>query len=135
MMSDNLLKYILVVDDDKMVRSIFLEFFCKLGYDCKNASDSSQALEILHKHSFDLVVSDIAMPGMDGIQFMKEAKKFFPHLDFIIMTGYSSEYIHEDIIHAGASDYLVKPYTLEELLVKIERIKKEKRIKGAQRNQ
>ncbi|NQT70296.1 MAG: response regulator, partial [Desulfobacteraceae bacterium] len=69
-----------------------------------------------------------AMPGTDGIQFMKEAKESFPHLDFIIMTGYAAEYTYEDIIHAGATDYLSKPYGLGELRAKTGRIEREKRV-------
>ncbi len=128
MMADNLLENVLVVDDDKSVRDILMAFFHKIGCNCKVASDASEALKFIHKHSFDLVVSDIVMPGTDGIEFMKEAKKFFPHLDFIIMTGYASEYSYEDIISAGAADYLAKPHSLGELRAKTRRIEREKRI-------
>lgn len=128
MMTDNILEKVLVVDDDEGVRTYLMKFFEKIGSDCKVASDASKALKILHKHSFGLVVSDIVMPGTDGIEFMKEAKKSFPHLDFIIMTGHASEYTYEDIIHAGAADYLAKPHSLGELRAKIERVKREKRV-------
>lgn len=128
MTAGNLLENVLVVDDEEGVQEVSMEFFQKIGCNCKVASDASEALTMLHKHSFDLVVSDIAMPGTDGIQFMKEAKKTFPHLDFIIMTGHTSEYMYEDIISAGATDYLAKPYSFGELRAKIRRIEREKRV-------
>ncbi|MBC8433065.1 MAG: response regulator [Desulfobacterales bacterium] len=127
-MADNLVQNVLIVDDEESILTYLMEFFQKNGYNCKIASDSSEALKILHKHSFDLVVSDIAMPGADGIQFMKEAKESFPHLDFIIMTGYAAEYTYEDIIHAGAADYLTKPCEVGEFRAKIGRIEREKRV-------
>lgn len=128
MMTDNLLENVLVVDDDEGIRTYLIDFFKLNGYNCKTASDSSEALKILHKYAFDLVVSDIAMPGMNGIQLMKEAKQFFPHLDFIIMTGYAADHTYEEIIKAGATDYLTKPHTLGELRAKIGRIEREKKV-------
>ena len=61
------------------------EFLKRIDYIPTVASDASEALKILQKRSFDLVISDIIMPGMDGIQFMQEAKRSFPHLNFIII--------------------------------------------------
>jgi len=78
MMADNLVQNVLIVDDEESILAYLMEFFQKNGYDCKIASDASEALKILHEHSFDLVVSDIAPPGTYGIQFMKKAKESFP---------------------------------------------------------
>jgi len=128
MMTNNLLENVLIVDDDVSVQDVSMRFFQKIGCNCKIASNASEALKILHEHCFDLVLSDIVMPGIDGVEFMKEAKKNFPHLDFIIMTGYASEYMCEDIIIAGATDYLTKSYSLGELRAKIKRIEREKRV-------
>ncbi len=70
---------------------------------------------MLGKQEFDLVVSDIKMDGMNGIELMAEAQKRCSHLDFIIMTGHATTYSHSDIIGAGAADYLVKPFEVGEL--------------------
>jgi two-component system sensor histidine kinase/response regulator len=121
-------RHILVVDDEDMIRSIVKAFLVKVGYACEAAPNAAEALSLLRKIPFDLVISDISMPGMDGIQFMGEAKSLFPHVDFIIMTGYTSEYTYVDIIGAGASDYLSKPFQMKELWAKIERIEREKVI-------
>ena len=127
-MADKLPKYILIVDDDEMIRTIMQDFLKKIGYICEVASDASEALMILHKHPFDLVISDITMPGTDGIQFMREAKRSFPYLDFIIMTGYVSEYAYVDIVDAGAADYMTKPFEMKELIARIGRIERERHI-------
>lgn len=126
-MAGNLLKNVLVVDDEESARKYLMAFFDKIGRHCEVASDPSEALRLLHRHAFDLVVSDIVMPGMDGVEFMIVAKKSFPHLDFIIMTDHTSEYTYEDIINSGAADYLEKPYSLGELRAKMGRIEREKR--------
>ena len=75
-----------------------------------------------------MVVTDIAMPRMDGIDFMKKAIRALPQLKFIVMTGYSSQHSYSDIIKAGASDFMVKPFKFEELKAKIERIERENNL-------
>ncbi len=121
-------KYILVVDDDEMVRSAISVFLKKIGYLPKTAPNAFEALKILDKQPFDLVISDIVMPEKDGIKFMEEVKRSFHNLDFIILTGYASEYAYVDIIDAGATDYMTKPFEMEELRARIGRIERERRI-------
>ena len=85
-------------------------------------------MEIIRQDKIDLVVSDIKMKGENGIELMQEAHKKYPDISFIIMTGYAPDYSYEDIINAGASDFLAKPFSLGELKAKISRIRKEKKI-------
>jgi CheY-like chemotaxis protein len=116
------------VDDDDMMRTTIQEVLDKTGYTCKTASDSFEALTILQKRRFDLVISDIVMLGMDGIQFMEKAKSSFPHLDFIIMTGYAYDYVYADIFDAGAADYIVKPFGMNELRARVRKIERENQV-------
>jgi len=118
------------VDDEEVLLQAMGEFLQKLGYNCEVAMDPIEALEILRMHPFDLVISDISMPGMDGLQFMQEAKKSFPLLDFIIMTGYASDYEYVSIIDAGAADYMTKPFQMDELKARIGRIERERELLG-----
>ena len=60
----------------------------------------------------DLVVSDIKMKGMDGVALMQEARRSYPQVPFIMMTGYALEYSYHDTINAGASDFIAKPFSL-----------------------
>ncbi len=122
------LKNILVVDDDEAMLDFLHSNLTGEGYSCTTALDPAEADRHLAQHRFDLVLSDIEMPVKDGLQFMKETKRTFPELDFIIMTGYASDYPYVDIIEAGAADYMVKPFEIKELKARIVRIKREREI-------
>ncbi|MDJ0831439.1 MAG: response regulator [Desulfobacterales bacterium] len=121
-------KKILIVDDEAQLRSTMTEFLQRYDYHCRGASNAVEAMDSLKAEIPQLVITDIVMPEMDGIQFMKAAKTSHPELDFIIMTGYSSTYSYVDIINAGASDYMSKPFEMKELIARIERIERERRI-------
>ena len=127
-MPDESEPYILIIDDDEILLEVIRQYFSKNGRTCKTASNAHEALKLLHHHPFRLIISDINMPGMDGIQFMKAAKKLYPHLDFIMMTGYAADYSYVDIIKAGANDYMAKPFKMEEVKAKIERIERERKL-------
>ncbi len=128
-MSKTLIKRILVVEDDYECATIAQQFLQQLSYSCVIAADASDALERISQQDFDLVISDIKMKGKDGLELMREARTNWPHLDFIIMTGYS-DYLYCDTIAAGATDFITKPFTMGELKAKIERIAREKKIYG-----
>ncbi len=119
---------ILIVDDDAAVRETLRDYLQGNGSHCYVASNAREALNILSVHPVTLVISDIKMPGMDGLAFMKEAKKTFADLHFVMITGFSSDYAYADVLRAGATDFLTKPLRLDELQIKIERIKKEQRL-------
>ena len=121
-------EHILIVDDDEAITGILKDFLEANGNLCYTASNAYEALNILTENPITLVISDIKMPGMNGIEFMKEAKQSFSDLDFMIMTGYVSDYTYTDIINAGATDYIPKPFKLEELKAKMERIKRERHL-------
>ncbi len=127
-MGKKAVNHILVVDDDKVILNTIEQFIQNVGYVCSVAQDAFKGMEILEEHSVDLVILDIAMPHMDGIDFMRKAVELFSDLKFIIMTGYTSEYSYPDIIEAGASDFMVKPFKFEELKAKIDRIEMENNL-------
>jgi len=126
-MEEDLLKYILVVDDEEQYRVLTEQSLSRWGYGCEVAPDASRAMQKLRAGHFDLVISDIKMPGRSGIELMREAREAFPHLDFIIMTGFPDEYSYSDIIAAGATDFITKPFEVSKLKSKLERIEREKR--------
>ncbi len=128
LIANNLCKSILVVDDEVMIQRHMRSMLEGMGCACEVASNASEALKIINNHNFDMVISDINMPEMDGIQLMKKIKASFPNLDFIIMTGHHRDYTYVDIIDAGASDYLNKPFETKELKARMGRIIREKRI-------
>lgn len=119
-------KHVLLVDDEEMILQVLKDFLAKMGYTCHVTSNAFDALQALSMNNFDLVISDIKMDGMNGVELMKKTKRLYPHLDFIMMTGYVSEYSYSDIISSGATDFLVKPFNMTELKAKIERMEREK---------
>jgi DNA-binding NtrC family response regulator len=123
-MLDKATPVVLVVDDDDSLRRLLQDYLLMTRFSCKGAANASEALAILCQENIDLVISDIRMPGKDGVELMQETHREFPDIPFIIMTGYSSEYSYEGIIDAGASDFIVKPFSLDELKAKICRIPK-----------
>jgi putative nucleotidyltransferase with HDIG domain len=124
----NLSASILVVDDDAGYRKILQSYLQKVRLSCKTAPGAIEALEIIRRRQIDLVIADIKMKGKNGIELMQEAHHDHPNLPFIIITGYAPEYSYEDIIEAGASDFIAKPFSMAELNAKVNRIYKERDV-------
>jgi two-component system cell cycle response regulator len=118
---------ILVVEDDVDVSEVLTEFLNKTGFKAKSSSSAEEAEEILKNEEITMVLTDIKLPGADGIKLTKNIKKKH-NLDVIVMTGYSSEYSYEDAIKNGASDLIFKPIKLNELLLRINRVLKERSL-------
>ncbi len=119
------IKKVLIVDDEESLRILLMSTLKRAGFSSKEVESAELALELLATESFDLVISDIAMPGMDGVELLRRIKSSSPQLDVIIMTGYRSEYSYVDIMNAGASDYVSKPFNLNSILARINRIARE----------
>lgn len=116
---------ILVVEDDVTISKLFVEFLTKSGFETKTAVSAEAAQEILNIEAMNIVITDIVLPGMDGIEFTKNIRKKF-NTEVIVMTGYSSEYSYEDAIKSGASDLIFKPVKLNELVLRINRVLRER---------
>jgi len=124
---DNPIRRILIVDDEISVRMILIKALTKAGFYCRESETGEAAMTRIEAEPFELVISDISMPGMDGIELLKKAKSIHPEMDFIIMTGYASDYSYVDIMDAGASDYMTKPFSMNSALARISRIAREKK--------
>jgi PAS domain S-box-containing protein len=124
------IKRILVVEDDQDYQLMVLESLKRMGYDCWGASGADEALERIRHEPFDLVLSDIRMKGKDGIELTRKVRGSYPDLEFIVMTGHAADYSYCDIINAGATDFLSKPFELGKLKAKIDRIERERNVLG-----
>jgi signal transduction histidine kinase/predicted O-methyltransferase YrrM len=124
---DNPIRRVLIVDDEISVRMILIKALTKAGFYCREAETGEAAMTLVQEEPFDLVISDISMPGMDGIELLKKTKSIHPEMDFIIMTGYASDYSYVDIMDAGAADYMTKPFSMNSALARINRIAREKK--------
>ena len=121
-------KSILVVDDDPKITEIIRDILESLGYSCQTAGDGLAALDLIKREGFDMVICDIRMPGMDGLEVMAEAQKIRTDLPFIMLTGFVEEYAYDQVIKAGAHDFIRKPFTTNEIKTKIDRILNERRL-------
>ena len=119
---------ILVVDDEVKVREMLHEILSRLGYECRTAASGREALHILKEDYFPIVISDIKMPEMSGIELLKEIKKNYPDIEVISITAYSENHTFVDVINAGASDFITKPFSREELEAKLSRVVRERQI-------
>ena len=117
---------ILIVDDEAPIRRIVSRIVAKSGYVCFFASCGNEALKILENESIDAVITDIAMPGMDGIELTKQIKQRYD-ADVIMMTGYIKDLAYGDAIANGASDFLQKPFDTEEFKIRLQRVLRERR--------
>ena len=117
-MSGNMRSKILVVEDDKAIRELIHIFLEKSGFETFTAITAEAALEILKKEEIGIVLTDVQLPGMNGIELTKIIKQDY-EADVIVMTGYSLEYSIEEAMARGASDLIIKPIRLEDLLLRI----------------
>ncbi|RJQ49607.1 MAG: diguanylate cyclase [Desulfobacteraceae bacterium] len=119
---------ILVVDDDAAIRDTLHEFIMISGYTAFKAASSEEALSLLNEHRIHVIITDIILPGMDGLDLTGYVKKALPDIDVIVMTGYSGDYSYEEAINKGASDLIFKPVRFEELLLRLKRVLKERQL-------
>lgn len=121
---------ILTVDDDAEMLSLLHEVISQLGHTSVTAVDGIDALEKLHNNQFDIIITDINMPRMDGIELTKQVKADFEDVDVLTVTGYETEYKYTDVIEIGASDFISKPFNINELEAKINRIIRERELRA-----
>jgi len=113
---------ILIVEDGRSQREILRDFLKENRHNIYEAANGKIALESLDSDYFDLLLLDIKMPEMDGMQVLTEARRINPEIDAIMMTAYGTIDTAVKAIKAGAADFITKPIELEELLIKIARI-------------
>lgn len=118
---------VLVVDDDTAIRDSLHEFISMSNYKSYKASSAEEALELLKKINVNVVITDIMLPGLDGLELTDLIKKSYD-TDVIVMTGYSGDYSYEEAINKGASDLVFKPVRYKELLLRLRRVLKEQRL-------
>lgn len=118
---------ILIIDDDAGVRDSMQEFIKDSGYDIYTASSAEEALELLKSEIVDVVITDIILTGMDGLELTDLIKHNYD-IDVIVMTGYSEKFSYEDAINKGASDLVFKPIRYRELMLRLKRVLKERQL-------
>ncbi|HXZ25892.1 MAG TPA: sigma-54 dependent transcriptional regulator [Nitrospiria bacterium] len=112
---------VLIVDDEPVQAGILGEILEHEGFDVTTHTQPDQALALAQHQSFDLVICDLKMPGMDGVQLLQQLRKIHPDLTVIIMTAYGTIETAVNAMRHGAFDYVTKPFSKEELLITVQR--------------
>lgn len=124
---------ILIVDDDASVRDVISVLLQEEGYECRTAAGAEEALDIAAKEAPPLVISDMKMPGRDGIWLLEAFRERFPETAVVMLTGYGDTEAAVDCLRRGAVDYLLKPPKLTDLIRAIERALAKRRIELARK--
>ncbi len=107
--------HLLVVDDEEQICELLREAFTRWGYRVATATGGAEALDLLKTQLFDVALLDIRMPGMDGLELLKQIKRHESFIEVVLMTGYPTVGTAVQALKEGASDYLIKPFDLDEL--------------------
>lgn len=113
---------ILVVDDEAASRESLRDVLGDEGYDVSTAVDGKEAVDLLHSAEFDVVITDLRMPGLDGVGVLREARRLCPQTLFILMTAHASVETAVEALRQGAHDYMIKPLVFDDVLSKVERL-------------
>ncbi|MCO8120899.1 sigma-54 dependent transcriptional regulator [Stieleria sp. TO1_6] len=112
---------ILIADDEPLYRNTTAELLRDEGYECLCVEDANDAIEVLKEHSFDLILSDLNMPGNLKLELLKEGRTRYSHVPMIVITGVPSIPSAIESVRLGIADYLLKPVKFEELLAAVQR--------------
>ena len=114
-------KSILICDDEEGIRESF-KLILEKDYELSFATDGSEALNAVKKNPVDLVIMDIKMPRMDGIETIRKLKHTTPDIKVLVTSGYKSVETAQEAVAAGAVDYIVKPFERAEILCTVKKI-------------
>ncbi|MCG6879747.1 MAG: diguanylate cyclase [Deltaproteobacteria bacterium] len=114
-------EHVLVVDDEEIVREPISSMLRHLGFKVETAESGDEALLKLENTAYTFLLTDIRMPGIDGLELIMRVKREHPDICAIAMTGYSREYKYVETINAGATDFVNKPFGIEEIEAKFRR--------------
>ncbi len=118
----------LIVDDDKSIRRLCMTIGASLGFVCSEADNAETALAMLETDAPDLVLADLMMPNMSGLDFLEQIKKILPRTEVAIMTGHGSIEAAVRAMRMGAYDFITKPFRIEELKLLLQRMEEKAKL-------
>ena len=121
---------ILVVDDEESIRDLLRLVLTGEGYSVVTANDGEEAIEHLEAQRFDLVITDLVMPTVNGVEVLRAAKRIDPNYPVIVITGYPSVETVTELVRLGAGDYLTKPFNVDVVIVTVAKLLEMGRVNG-----
>jgi DNA-binding NtrC family response regulator len=122
--------HLLFVDDEPALRSLMAERLAERGFEVAQADSGEKALQLLEQTAFDVVVTDLRMPGIDGTQVIRAALERYPGIVGIVITGYGTVKDAVDAIKRGAADFVAKPFQFDELMHVLQKALEQRRLKS-----
>src|SRR5678815_13773 len=113
---------ILLVDDEPLIRLSMVDALEAVGYDVRAAASGTEGLEVLRQKAFDLIITDLRLPGVDGLTVLKATKDKSPETEVVMITAHGSVESAVGAMKLGAFDYITKPFQMDELLLIVERV-------------
>ena len=107
---------ILIVDDEEVVRHSHLRSLAETGCHAEAAEDGQQAIRVMEQHPFDVVLLDLRMPGLDGMDVLKTIKERWPDSEVVVITGYPTIETAKEAVRLGAHNYIAKPVGPDEVI-------------------
>ena len=124
---------ILLVEDDKALNQTVCMFLNNNGFEAKGAFDAEEAFDLMYENIFDLIISDIMMPGIDGYEFAKSVREINTEIPILFMTARDDFESKKKGFRAGIDDYMVKPVDLEEMLLRMEALLRRAKIASSKK--
>src|SRR5262245_11917507 len=113
---------VLVVDDDATVGSVLVALLTQAGHRAEHVPSAANALQRMNEELYDVVISDVRMPEIDGLTLLKQANARWPDLPVVLLTAHGSVPVAVEAMKAGATDFLLKPFDREEILFVVDKI-------------
>lgn len=127
-MTDSGKERILVVDDETAIRTLINAVLAREGFETASAATGEEALKLLEQQEFAVLIADIRLPGMDGLELVTRIKKSHD-TDVIVVTGDADHHSYEEAVKSGASDFILKPIHNEELVLRLRRVLEERNMR------
>jgi len=119
---------VLIVDDEVKITKLLSEKISSAGYEVQTCTGAEEAEEVIKKKEIDVVLCDLRLGGMDGLELLRKTKQISPFTDFVIMTAYASSDTAVEAMKLGAYEYLIKPFKMDEVLLLLNRIKERRSL-------
>ncbi|MFC1683285.1 diguanylate cyclase [Candidatus Zixiibacteriota bacterium] len=124
---------VLVVDDEEIVRSFLVDVLSEEGYQVRAVPSGEEAIVLFERETYDLIITDIKMPGTNGMEVLRSAKTMDPNQNVIVMTGYASTETAVESMKLGAGDYITKPFNLDQIKIVVAKtLERSKLLKKAE---